>query len=115
VYLDMNHWVYLAQAATGHASGRRYQEALATLRQAAGRVVIPLASVHYMEMEGNRNAAQRPDVASLMEELSGFDCVMPRSSILRVEIDAALARLVGTPYRFPERTAPRLGSAPGLR
>ncbi|HEY4896357.1 MAG TPA: hypothetical protein VII01_09740 [Solirubrobacteraceae bacterium] len=96
----MNHWIYLAQAATGHANGHRYQEALDALRQAAGRVVIPLASVHYMEMEGNRNAAQRADVANVMEELSGFVCVMPRSSILRVEIDAALAGLVGTPNRF---------------
>lgn len=46
VYLDMNHWIFLAQAATGHANGGRYQHALDALRQAAGRVVIPLASVH---------------------------------------------------------------------
>jgi hypothetical protein len=107
VYLDLNHWIYLAQAATGHARGRRYREALDALRQAAGRVVIPLASVHYMEMEGNRNAAQRADVANVMEELSGFVCVMPRSSILRVEIDAALAQIVGTPNRVGN--APLLG------
>ena len=100
VYLDMNHWIYLAQAATGHANGQRYQEALDALRQAAGRVVIPLASVHYMEMEGNRNAAQRLDVASIMEELTDFVCLMPRSSVLRVELDAALAQLIGTPHRF---------------
>jgi hypothetical protein len=25
VYLDMNHWIYLAQAATGHANGGRYR------------------------------------------------------------------------------------------
>lgn len=100
VYLDMNHWIYLAQAATGHADGQRYREALDALRQAAGRVVIPLASVHYMEMEGNRDAARRFDVAAVMEELSGFVCVMPRSSILTLEIDAALAQLIGTPKRF---------------
>ncbi len=96
----MNHWIYLAQAATGHANGQRYQQALDALRQAAGRVVIPLASVHYMEMEGNRNAARRLDVASIMEELSDFVCLMPRSSILRVELDAAIAQLIGTPHRF---------------
>ncbi len=107
VYLDMNHWIYLAQAATGHASGRRHRKALDALRQAAGRVVIPLASVHYMEMEGNRHAAQRFDVAGVMEELSGFACVMPRSDILTVEIDAALAQLLGTPRRF--RDAQLLG------
>jgi hypothetical protein len=107
VYLDMNHWIYLAQAATGHADGERYQKALDTLREAAGHVVIPLASVHYMEIEGNRDAARRLDLARLMEELSGFACVLPRSSIMRVELDAVLAQLLGTPSRFS--SAPLLG------
>ncbi|HTZ64712.1 MAG TPA: hypothetical protein VMB51_11465 [Solirubrobacteraceae bacterium] len=107
MYLDMNQWIYLAQAATGHANGKRYQKALDALRQSAGRVVIPLASVHYMEIEGNRDAAQRSNLARLMEELSGFVCVLPRSSIAQVELDAALAHLLGTSYRFSE--APLLG------
>lgn len=107
VYLDMNHWIYLAQAATGHTNGARYQKALDALRQAAGRVVIPLASVHYMEMEGNRDTTRRLDLATLMEELSGFVSVVPRSSIVRVELDAALTQLFGTPSRFTD--APLLG------
>jgi hypothetical protein len=107
VYLDMNHWIYLAQAATGHPNGERHQEVLHALRRAAGNVVIPLSSVHYMEMESNRNTAQRADVTNVMEELSGFVCLMPRSSILTVELDAALAQLVGTSGRFG--SAPLLG------
>jgi hypothetical protein len=100
VYLDMNHWIYLAQAATGHANGKRYQRALDALRHAAGNLVIPLASVHYMEIEGNRNAARRADLVSVMEELSSFVCIAPRSSVVRVELDAALVRLLDTPSRF---------------
>jgi hypothetical protein len=107
VYLDMNHWIYLAQAATGHANGGRYQRALDALRHTAGRVAIPLAAVHYMEIEGTRDAARRLDLARLMEELSGFVCVMPRSSIVQVELDAALAQLLGTPFRVAN--APLLG------
>jgi hypothetical protein len=107
VYLDMNHWIFLAQAATGHANGGRYQKALDALRRAAGRVAIPLASVHYMEIEGNRDARQRSDLTRLMEELSGFVCVLPRSSIAQVELDAALAQLLGTASRFSN--APLLG------
>jgi hypothetical protein len=42
-----------------------------------------------------------------MEELSGFVCLPPRSDILTVEIDAALAQLIGTPMRY--RRAQRLG------
>ncbi len=98
----MNHWIYLAQAATGHADGGRYQAALEALRHVAGRVVIPLASVHYMEMDGNRNAARRADLARLMEELSGFVCLAPRSDILRVELETVLAWRFGTPPRFPD-------------
>jgi hypothetical protein len=113
VYLDMNHWIYLAQAATGHANGGRYQRALDALWEAAGRVVIPLASVHYMEIEGNRDAARRSDLARLMEELSGFVCVLPRSSIAQVELDAALAQLLGTSYRFSN--APSLAGASSKR
>ncbi len=103
----MNQWIYLAQAATGDANGKRFEKALDALRQAAGRVVIPLASVHYMEIEGNRNASRRQDLARPMEELSGFVCVVPRSSILQVELDAALAQVFGTPFCFTN--APLLG------
>jgi hypothetical protein len=76
-------------------------------------VVIPLASVHYMEIEGNRDAARRSDLARLMEELSGFVCVLPRSSIAQVELDAALAQLLGTSYRFSN--APSLAGASSKR
>jgi len=103
----MNHWIFLAQAATGHANGGHYQQSLDALRQATGGVVIPLASVHYMEIEGNRDERQRSDMAKLMEELSSFVCVLPRSSIAQVELDAALAQLLGTPSRFSN--APLIG------
>jgi hypothetical protein len=52
VYLDMNQWIYLAQAATGHTNGKQYERALEALRGAAGRLVIPLSAAHYMEVEG---------------------------------------------------------------
>ncbi|MFZ1153995.1 MAG: hypothetical protein WAN93_03730 [Solirubrobacteraceae bacterium] len=72
VYLDMNQWIYLAQAATGHANGKRYKKALKALRGARGSVVIPLSAAHYMEVDGIRDAGRRSNLASLMEELSGF-------------------------------------------
>jgi len=100
VYLDLNHWIYLAKAATGHRTGTQFQPALEALRHAAGRVVIPLSSVHYMEMGGIADPRRRFDVASVMEELSGFVCVMPRSTIMEIEIEAALADAIGTEARF---------------
>lgn len=107
LYLDMNQWIYLAQAATGHPHGKQYESALEVLRGAAGRLVIPLSAAHYMEVEGIRDAERRSNLAKLMEELSGFVCLMPRSSVMRVELDAALAQILGTPSIFP--SAPLLG------
>ena len=70
--------------------------------------MIPLSAAHYMEVDGIRDAGRRSNLASLMEELSGFVCVTPRSSVMRVELDAALAQLLGTPSVFPS-SAPLLG------
>jgi hypothetical protein len=67
-------------------------------------VVIPLESVHYMEIEGNRDARQQLDLARLMEELSGFVCVLPRSSIAQVD----LARRYGVVVPSFEELLPRV-------
>jgi hypothetical protein len=103
----MNHWIHLAQAATGHRSGRQFQPLLQVLREAAGSVVMPLSSVHYMEMSGIKDPRQRFDVASVMEQLTGFVCVQPRSTIMEIEIEAALADAIGTEARFGQ--VPLLG------
>ena len=73
-------------------------------------MVIPLSAAHYMEVDGIRDAGRRSNLASLMEELSGFVCVTPRSSVMRVELDAALAQLILTPSVFPS-SAPLLAWA----
>jgi hypothetical protein len=100
VYLDLNHWIYLAQAATGHRAGARYRHALDALRQATDDVVITLAAVHYMEMAGITDPRQRSDIAAVMEELTDFACVMPESTVIKLELDAAVAQIAGVRERF---------------
>jgi hypothetical protein len=100
VYLDLNHWIYLAQAATGHRDGARYRDALELLWRLADDVVIALAAVHYMEMAGITDPRQRFDVAAVMEELTGFACVMPNSTVIKLELEAALAQITATGERF---------------
>jgi hypothetical protein len=92
IYLDLNHWISLAKAATGHADGGRFREALDLLREmcADERVFCPLSSTHYMEMSGIRDARRRFDVAAVMEELSGFGCLLPRDAVMELEFEAAL-------------------------
>ncbi|MDQ1583824.1 MAG: hypothetical protein QOF36_1878 [Microbacteriaceae bacterium] len=95
VYLDLNHWISLARAATGHAGGGRFRDTLDLLRALCGdgRVVCPLLSTHYMEMSAIGDSRRRFDVAAVMEELSDFRCLMPRDVIMQIEFEAALDEL----------------------
>jgi hypothetical protein len=100
-YLDLNHWISLAKAAVGHPDGARSRPALDALRElrTAGRVLFPLSSTHYMEMVRIRSARQRFDVAGVMEELSGFTCLMDRTVVIRLELQEAFCRLLGEAAR----------------
>ncbi|MEU3918967.1 hypothetical protein [Streptomyces sp. NPDC029004] len=92
VYLDLNHWISLAKASTGHRDGDQHQDALTAVRDAAasGAVVFPLSATHYMEMAGIQDPRQRADIASVMEELSGFTTLIDRVIIMRYELETAL-------------------------
>jgi hypothetical protein len=100
IYLDLNHWIALAKAAVGHRDGHRHRDALDRLR--AADAVFPLSAAHYMEMAGIKDPRQRHDVAAVMEELSGFVCLMPRTVVIRAEIDASIRRLVPDLKRLHE-------------
>lgn len=99
IYLDLNHWIGLAKAATSHPDGEPYRDALEHIRASHGRLVFPLGSVHYMEMAPITSPRQRFDVASIMEELSGFASLLSGLDVMRLEIDAAVANITGTTER----------------
>ncbi|MFF5500535.1 hypothetical protein [Streptomyces roseolus] len=92
IYLDLNHWISLAKAATGHKAGGRYREALEAVRTAAasGTTVFPLSATHYMEMSNIKDPRQRADIALVMEELSGFRTLLSRTIVMRFELEEAL-------------------------
>jgi hypothetical protein len=96
-YLDLNHWIALAKAAVGHPDGRSSEQALDALRElrAADAICLPLSSTHYMEMARIGSPRQRFDVAAVMEELSDFACLMNRTILVRLELDAAISSILG--------------------
>jgi hypothetical protein len=104
VYLDQNHWINLAKAALGRPAGRPYVDALFELREArrTGRAIFPLSLTHLMETSTIQRR-QRIDVATVMEELSGFISLVPRDVAFRVELEAVLDQVTGTtrPDRDP--------------
>jgi hypothetical protein len=99
IYLDLNHWIGLAKAATSHPDGQRYCRALEAIRASQRNLVFPLGSVHYVEMAPITSPKQRSDVAAVMEELSGFASLLSGLDVMRLEIDAAVAQITGTPER----------------
>ena len=97
IYLDLNHWVHLAQARVGHPEGAAHAAALGLLRQAVadGRVVIPLSAAHYDEVRKIKDFDQRNDLALTMAELSGYRTLVNRSVIRRAELVRSLAEQFG--------------------
>jgi hypothetical protein len=94
VYLDLNHWIGLADASSGRRQGDNYRDALAACRDAqlSGGVIFPLSGVHYMEIAKIVDPSRRANLATIMEELSGFTTLTSRTVIMRLEIESVLER-----------------------
>lgn len=97
VYLDLNHWIGLAKAATNHHDSQRYAPLLRCSRDAvkAGRVRFVLSDTIYAEMANISDPRQRQDLANVMEELTYFGTLIARPVVMRLELEAALDRLGG--------------------
>lgn len=94
VYLDLNHWVGLADAAAERPKGDVYQAALVACREAkaAGFVTFPLSATHYMEISKIVSVDRRSNLAVVIEELSGFETLLARTSVMRAEMGAVVDR-----------------------
>ena len=97
VYLDLNHYIYLARAAAGDPTTPPGYDCLLTACRTSydeGRVVFPLSGTHYVEMSGIQDPAQRQSVATVMERLSGFRVLLGRATIAELEIETMLDLLL---------------------
>jgi hypothetical protein len=101
IYLDLNHYIYLARVAAGEAVPDGYGNLLQAARTAHhhGRAVFPLSATHYVEMSGIRDPRQRAAIADVMQELSGFHVLLGRVTIAELEIDGMLDALLGAETR----------------
>ncbi len=109
IYLDLNHWISLAQAALGHPQGTRHLKILEACRgaKATGRVHFALSSTHYQELNKIKNPTQRRTVADVVEELSEFDTLAGRFVLMELELAAILDPLSGDHSRL--QSVPLLG------
>ncbi|MCU1497591.1 MAG: hypothetical protein JWM47_1544 [Acidimicrobiales bacterium] len=91
VYLDQNHWVNLARAASSPHSPESHRQALQVLRNGVDGCMfeVVLSATNYLELWHRNRWSSRHDIAKLMAELSGFRSIAPIHSIIRWELEAA--------------------------
>jgi hypothetical protein len=97
VFLDLNHWVSLAKAHTGHHDGGQFRDALAACVDAvnAGAAVFPISDSIYMEVAKIGQYRQRRDLRDVIERVSGYRVVTSRVVVAEHEVEGLLDRLVG--------------------
>ena len=97
VYLDLNHWIALAKALSGHHDGRRDRDILQRLLHAVeqGHAVFPVSLSVYAEVLKIGDYRRRSDLRKVIERLGGYSVVTSRHVIATHEIEALLDDLVG--------------------
>jgi len=97
VYLDLNHWVSLAKAHTGHREGEQFKDALAACIDAVDRgvAVFPVSDSIYIEVSKIGQYRQRRDLRDVIERVSGYRVVTSRVVVAEHEVEGLLDRLVG--------------------
>jgi hypothetical protein len=92
VYLDLNHWIGLADVVANRPTGEGYKDALTACRAAKqnGLAAFPLSGTHYMEVSKIVDPSRRANLAAIMEELSDFMTLLSRVTVMRLELETAL-------------------------
>lgn len=105
IYLDVNHWVALAKARTGHPDGARHVETYGWLREASscGDVSVVIAHPMYAEVAlAIRNVRQRGDLADVISEITRFRSLRPYRDLFEEQFTQALHDRFARPM-FPRR------------
>ena len=97
VYLDLNHWIVLAKAYSGHKDGRLFRDILDRLVQTVecGQAVFPISLAIYIELLKIHNHRRRSDLRKVIEHLGRFAVVTSRHIIAIHEIEALFDDLHG--------------------
>jgi hypothetical protein len=104
--LDMNQWIYLAQAHYGKQPRPDAVAALPLIRRYvdAGRLIVPIASVNLLEAVEVGNPGRRERLARFMVELSTNLSIVNHDNILSGECQTALMRKYKMEACFPIRS-----------
>ena len=97
IYLDLNHWISLAKALSGHPEGIEYRTVLDTCIKAVedGKAVFPVSEFFYAEISKIPKYQQRRNLRNVVEIVSRYVVVTPLSVVATHGIEAVLDQFVG--------------------
>lgn len=119
VYLDQNKWIDLSRSRKGGFTddlADAWHLALAGVER--GLLPFPLSAIHYYETTKRRDQRSRWELAATMAELSRMHTIAGPNTLVPLEVNAAVAKLVpGAPPPAPIQAfgvgaAHALGAAP---
>lgn len=105
VYLDLNHWITLAQVVSGSRDGRKDREILNFCLTSVdnGSAIYPISLSIYTEILKTKNHQIRQNLRRIIEGLSQYMVVTNRFVVATHEIEALLDKMVG-PNPVPVNT-----------
>ena len=97
IYLDLNHWIALSKAHSGHQDGDKHRTTLDACVNAVveGKAVFPLSEYIYTEISKIKNYRQRNDLREVIEEVGRYMVVTSLATVVTHEIEAVLDQMVG--------------------
>jgi hypothetical protein len=99
IYLDQNHWIYLAQAFHNHPHGEEHKAILEKLQGLVNKekVILPLSVYHFMETLKRQDKGSRERLAETMSTLSRGWKMALLDAVAPIEIQIAGAKLFNLP------------------
>jgi hypothetical protein len=103
VFLDQNHWIYLARAYHGKPHRPAHEDLLAPLLAAVSRdeVRLPISYLHLIELARASRSKRRTDLAEVFERFARGWYIAAWSHILPREFDRAVAQVLELPTMPP--------------
>jgi hypothetical protein len=115
VYLDQNKWVELSRSRkTGFTDDLAGVWHLATAGVERGLLSFPLSAIHYYETNKRVNQQSRWNLAATMAELSHMHAIAGPSTLVPLEVEAAVAKIVPGSLPAPPIQAFGIGAAHAL-
>ena len=98
IYLDLNHWIELSKAYSGHQDGAKHQSILDACLAAVKdrKAVFPLSEHIYTEIGKITNFRQRRNLREIIEQVCGYMVLTSLAVVATHEVEALLDEKVGS-------------------